>query len=230
MHPWLIVNHINNTKNLTNMRLKSAPKTVKSKATTAESGSKGEALKLAAIQCIRKYGASKVSVDDIAAAAGVGRRSFYRFFDGRQAIMEAILVERMEASAVEVKTLLGRCKNFEEAIIAGTIESLRLLRKDKIYNSIAASERNLMLALEHDKRGALLGRIMLSVWGDVFNKARGLGVLRVGISNQDAADWLISVHDMLLQRGAMARDKGDVNTKEILRKFILPSLMRDGIG
>jgi AcrR family transcriptional regulator len=199
----------------------------KSNAVASRLTAKMEAITSAAIVSIRKNGAAQLSVDDLAVAAGVSRRTFYRFFDGRSAIMETILLMRMRESAIRVKAALKCCKSFEEEIIVGTIEALRLLREDKVYRSIAESESHLMLEIETNVRSKSLEQIFLGIWGEVFDRAREAGHLRQNVSNKEAADWLIGIHDMLRQRDEVLADPKDVHKTRLLKKFALPSLMRD---
>jgi AcrR family transcriptional regulator len=197
------------------------------KAGPSREDRKREAITSAAILCIQKNGAAAVSVDDIAVRAGVGRRTFYRFFSGRRAIMEAVLLMRARNSAERLKKVVGDCVTFEDAIVRGTIEALRHVREDKVYLSVLESERILLLELETKVHAKSLEQINLSIWGDVFDVARMKGQLREDVSNSDAADWLASIQDMLRQRDKALPDPKDLKKIRLMRKFLLPSLMRD---
>jgi AcrR family transcriptional regulator len=133
------------------------------KSNRSRADRKREAITSAAIECVRKNGASAVSVDDIAVCAGVSRRTFYRFFSGRRAIMETVLLMRARDSAVRLKEIVDRCESFEDAIIIGITEAIKHIRQDKIYLSVLESERILLLELETKVHAKSLEQIILSV-------------------------------------------------------------------
>ena len=83
------------------------------------------AIKEAALRLIRRHGARKVAVEDIAIAAGVSRRTFYRFYTGRRALMEAIVIDRLRVLAEGVKAVIAECDDFESRVIHGTVETMR---------------------------------------------------------------------------------------------------------
>ncbi len=141
--------------------------------------------------------------------------------------METVLLMRARNSAVRLKEIVDRCESFEDAIVIGTIEALRHIRQDKIYLSVLESERILLLELETKVHAKSLEQINLGIWGDVFDTAREKGQLREGVSNADAADWLASIQDMLRQRDKVLSDPKDFKKMRLMRKFLLPSLMRD---
>src|ERR1700677_3620482 len=84
------------------------------------------AIKEAALRLIRRHGARKVAVEDIAIAAGVSRRTFYRFFTGRRALMEAIVLDRLRVLAEGVKAVIRECDEVESRVLVGSVETMRL--------------------------------------------------------------------------------------------------------
>lgn len=177
----------------------------------------------AAIKCVRRYGAKKVAVEDIALAAGVSRRTLYRFFPGRREIMEAVVYDRLESIAAGVKTALQLCDGFEESVVVGTLETLRLARADKIYGALVAEDRRFLLDHDPRDRHGPIRSLSASIWSDVFASARADGVLRSTLTDEEALDWLIEVHRLLDVR----TDLSDEEIADILRKYVLHSLVPD---
>jgi AcrR family transcriptional regulator len=178
-------------------------------------------IKVAAVECIRRFGARKVSVEDIAKAAGVSRRTFYRFFPGRRALMEAVVLDRLRIMADGVADVLARCTDFEDAIVTASLETMHMARADRIYTSIVEEDRTLML---EQQRGGLQGpleQLFMRNWGPVFAAARRDGVLRPSLSDHEAAEWIMDMHRLLILR----EDLDDTQKANILRKFVLPSLV-----
>jgi AcrR family transcriptional regulator len=177
-------------------------------------------IKAAAVECIRKLGARKVAVEDIAKAAGISRRTFYRFFSGRRAVMEAVVLDRLRAIADGMSKVLSRCRDFEEAVVIGSLETMRMATADKIYSSIVEEDHTLMLEQQRGGPEGPLEQLFMSNWAKVFEAARADGVLRSGITDHEAAEWIMDMHRLLILR----EDLGDEQKANVLRKFVLPSL------
>ncbi len=181
-----------------------------------------KAIKAAAVDCIRRHGARKVAVEDIAAAAGVSRRTFYRFFSGRRSVMEAVVLDRLKAMAERVTKVLDRCETFEDCIITGSLETMRIATADKIYSSIVEEDHTLLLEQQRGGPSGPLEQLFMSNWARVFRKARQDGLLRDGVSDHEAAEWIMDIHRLLILR----EDLTDEQKVALLRKFVLPSLTR----
>ena len=179
------------------------------------------AIKAAAVDCIRRLGARKVAVEDIAQAAGVSRRTFYRFFPGRRAVMAAVVLDRLQAIADGVTRVLSRCQDFEESVVAGSLETMRLATADKIYSSIVEEDHTLMLEQQRPGPEGPLEHLFMSNWARVFAAARADGILRPGITDHEAAEWIMDIHRLLILR----EDMGEAQKANVLRKFVLPSLV-----
>lgn len=177
-------------------------------------------IKAATVECIRRLGARKVAVEDIAKAAGISRRTFYRFFTGRRAVMEAVVLDRLRAIAEGVSKVLSRCHSFEEAVVVGSLETMRMAAADKIYSSIVEEDHTLMLEQQRGGPEGPLEQLFMSNWAKVFEAARADGVLRAGITDHEAAEWIMDMHRLLILR----EDLGDEQKANVLRKFVLPSL------
>jgi AcrR family transcriptional regulator len=191
----------------------------------APGGDRAEArerdIRIAAVECIRRFGARKVSVEDIAKAAGVSRRTFYRFFPGRRAVMEAVVLDRLRIMADGVAEVIARCRDFEDAVVTASLETMHMARADRIYTSIVEEDHTLML---EQRRGGIEGpleQLFMRNWGPVFAAARADGVLRSSLSDHEAAEWMMDMHRLLILR----EDLDDAQKASILRKFVLPSLV-----
>ncbi len=178
-------------------------------------------IKEAALRCIRRHGVKKVAVEDIAIAAGVSRRTFYRFFANRRAIMEAIVLDRLSAFADRLASVIQQCEDFESSVIIGTIETLRLVAADKIYTDIVTEDPSLQFDLQRSGPNRPRETLFMRNWADVFDRAREAGVLRPTITNHEAEDWMMDIHRLLVLRD----DLSDEEKAERLRKFVLPSLI-----
>ncbi|HVV34901.1 MAG TPA: helix-turn-helix domain-containing protein [Vitreimonas sp.] len=178
----------------------------------------------AAVRCIRQFSARKVAVEDIAREAGISRRTLYRFFQTRRDIMSAVAYERLSKIGHGVEAALAKCDTFEDAIVAGTIETIRLARADRVFESLVEDDHTLILDPDPRDEGAPIRSLSAKIWLGVFRKARKDGKLRQTIREQEALSWLIEVHRLFDIRP----DLSDTEIEDLLRKFVLPSLVSEG--
>lgn len=176
----------------------------------------------AAVRCIQRYGAERISVEDIADAAGISRRTLYRAYPSRRAIMETVLMDRLNAMALKVQAALAQCNTFEDKVVFGTLETFRLVEADKIYTSLVSADPALVRDRQHSPLATALAQLFLASWGSVFEDAQEKGLLRPDITLAQAEEWMLNVHILLDVR----LDMSEKDRVDLLRNFVLPSLMR----
>ena len=174
----------------------------------------------AAVVCVRKLGARKVSVEDIATQAGISRRTLYRLYPNRRAIMRAVIFHRLEKIALQIQEAMRKCKTFEDCIVTGSVLTIKIARRDDVYVSIADDDSTLVLNNPSYRKGTQVEPLFLSTWAGVFERGRKEGKIHKSLTNHQLADWLMSIHLMIQWR----EDLSDAEKSTLLRTFVLPSL------
>ena len=174
----------------------------------------------AAVACFKTRDPAKTTMEDIAKEARLDRKTVYRTFANRTALLDAIAIQRISEVVGRVKAAVDACPSLDTAIVKGATLSLRLLRKDQIFMSVVknANDRGVELYLIDPKSPVL--ESMLSVWREAFSRARARGELRSDLDNTEIANWLRGVHFLLLLR----EDLSAKGQEALLRKFVLPAL------
>jgi AcrR family transcriptional regulator len=102
----------------------------------------------AALTCVGRFGLAKTTVDDIAREAGCSRATLYRYYDGKPAILRAVVVaefDRVSDALVEA----GRAEpTFGDAVVAVVVRGACELR----------AQDALQFLLEHEP-DAVLGHL-----------------------------------------------------------------------
>lgn len=107
--------------------------------------------------CCEKWGLAKVSIDDIAAEAGVSRATLYRMFPGgKEVVFDALRVRELE--------------DFFERLTAGVVGAVDL--EDIVVRTVVVATRELR-ADEH------LALMLMSEPGDVLSNLTVQGVPRI---------------------------------------------------
>ncbi|MEI9931655.1 MAG: TetR/AcrR family transcriptional regulator [Rhizomicrobium sp.] len=174
----------------------------------------------AAVTCVCKLGARKVSVEDIATEAGISRRTLYRLYPNRRAIMRAVIFHRLEKIATQIQEAMRKCKTFEDCIVTGSVLTIKIARRDDVYVSIADDDSTLVLNNPSYRRGTQVEPLFLSTWAGVFERGRKEGKIHKSLTNHQLSDWLMSIHQMIQWR----EDLNDAEKASLLRTFVLPSL------
>lgn len=178
----------------------------------------------AAVECVRRLGARKVSVEDIASEAGISRRTLYRLYPNRRAIMRAVIFHRLEKIAIQIQDAMRKCRTFEDCIVTGSVLTIKIARRDEVYVSIADDDSTLVLNNPSYRKGTQVEPLFLSTWAGVFERGRKEGKIHKSLTNHQLADWLMSIHLMIQWR----EDLNDAEKAALLRTFVLPSLKFGG--
>lgn len=196
------------------------------RAPSGHSAKDGRAAEIidAAVACIRKLGARKVSVEDIATEAGISRRTLYRLYPNRRAIMRAVIFHRLGKIATQIQEAMRKCKTFEDCIVTGSVMTIKIARRDEIYVSIADDDSTLVLNDPRYRKGMQVEPLFLSTWAGIFERGRKEGKIHRSLTDHQLADWLMSVHLMIQWR----EDLSDAEKASMLRTFVLPSLRFGG--
>src|SRR4051794_24119465 len=84
----------------------------------------------AARECFSRYGVHRTSMNDVAKAAGVSRQTLYNTIAGRQELIEAVVVLRIEEMSDELRVVMERQPTFVDAVVETSLASVELARKD----------------------------------------------------------------------------------------------------
>lgn len=91
--------------------------------------------------CFERWGIAKVSIDDIAAEAGVSRATLYRMFPGgKDVVFEALRVRDLEEFFAELEKAVGGATDLEDLIVRAVVVATRELRSDYHLAIMLASE------------------------------------------------------------------------------------------
>jgi len=91
--------------------------------------------------CCEKWGVDKVTIDDIAAAAGVSRATLYRMFPGgKDVLFDALRVRELEDFFIRLTAGLEGITDLEEVLVRSVVLATIELREDDHLALMLASE------------------------------------------------------------------------------------------
>ena len=190
----------------------------------AEPASNEERLIDAAMRCVEKYGVKKTFLDDIAVEAALSRRTAYRIFGSRKALLEKIAARIVDSLSTQVRMRSSRYESVEDALVLGAVEGLQTARANKLFMSVleALGDEGLERYLLDPKGPAFA--YTRRAFADTFARAREQDVLRPDASDDELTLIMVAANCIFLLREDMDK-KEQVN---FLRKFLLPAILRRG--
>jgi AcrR family transcriptional regulator len=82
---------------------------------------------------------------DVAKAAGVSRQTLYNTISGRQELIEAVVVLRIEEMSDELRAVIDGQPTFVDAIVETSLASVELARKDPELTNLVETATTIRL-------------------------------------------------------------------------------------
>lgn len=95
----------------------------------------------AAKSCCERWGVAKVTIDDIAQAAGVSRASLYRMFPGgKDVLFDALRVRELDEFFARLRAEVEGARDLHDLLVRTVVAATRELRDDQHLALVMASE------------------------------------------------------------------------------------------
>jgi AcrR family transcriptional regulator len=99
----------------------------------------------AALEEFLTYGLRRTNVDVVARRAGVSRATLYRRFDGKDALVQAVLVRECQRFFASIVTATNHLSTVEDRLVEGFVVGVRYARDDPLMNRLLASDPEALL-------------------------------------------------------------------------------------
>lgn len=175
----------------------------------------------AAIRCFERFGPQRTSMNDISDEAGISRRTLYRQFDDRPALVGEILDRRLSELHASVAAHLATYDDVENALIEGSLFSVEAGESDELvaeivrHEHVGAPERFLLRVND-----AIAARVLES-WSAILDRGRSQGRVRASLSDKRAVELIMTVHTVALLRD----DLGRSGRRELFRDLLVAAVL-----
>lgn len=105
----------------------------------------GESIVDAALEEFLAYGLRRTNVDVVARRAGVSRATLYRRFDGKDALVQAVLVRESRRFFGSIADAVAGLASPEERLVEGFVVGVRYAREDRLLNRLLSSDPEALL-------------------------------------------------------------------------------------
>lgn len=105
----------------------------------------GESIVDAALEEFLTYGLRRTTVDTVARRAGVSRATLYRRFEGKDALVQAVLVRESGRFFGSIAAAVAGVSTVEDRLVEGFAVGVRYARADRLLNRLLASDAEALL-------------------------------------------------------------------------------------
>ena len=105
----------------------------------------GESIVDAALAEFLAYGLRRTNVDVVARRAGVSRATLYRRFEGKDALVQAVLVRESRRFFASIAAAVAGIESPEERLVEGFVVGVRYAREDRLLNRLLSSDPEALL-------------------------------------------------------------------------------------
>jgi AcrR family transcriptional regulator len=177
----------------------------------------------AAEAVVREDGVNALRLDSVADSVGLHRSSVYRYFDSKEELITAVLVQATLRIGGQVIEEVGESAPPESLLVDGITTALAAIAVDPVHQALmapAASEAMARIA------GAAITEAIRPLVEPMFTAAATRGVLRKGVTPDDAIRWLQIVVSGLIRTPNLVPD--DDKLRDLLRLMLVPALIDRG--
>jgi AcrR family transcriptional regulator len=145
----------------------------------------------AAKLCFAKSGVASSTIDQIAQQAGVSRRTVYRYFDNKEAIILAVVEEQAEPFFEQMRESLLALdsKDLRQVLVHCVLFAVEKGPQMKGHQLLLGA-RNLAATADFYLRSVRMRQHLHALLGDRFQKARHTGDIDMAWCLDDLLNWM----------------------------------------
>lgn len=174
------------------------------------------------IACAEKIvvesGVAGLRLDAVAAAAGLSRSSVYRYVDSKEALIRDVVLQVSRRAAAIVTADIDP-DDPAELLVEGMVRSMAVLADDPVHQSLNDPTNSAAMSRI---ASTVLADAMLPLVQPMITAAEKRGVLRAGVTPDDATRWILVVASGLSRHRQLAEPD---ELRRLLHQMLVPVLL-----
>lgn len=169
---------------------------------------------------MRAEGAAALRLDSVGDSVGLHRSSVYRYFDSKEALLTAVVVQATMQVGREVVTALGASARPERFLVDGLAMAMARIATDPVHRSLMAPSTSEAMT----RLGArALNEGVRPLIEPMFRAASEQGLLRADVTPDDALRWLLVVATGLFRAPDVVPEIDELT--RLLELLLVPALL-----
>jgi AcrR family transcriptional regulator len=169
------------------------------------------------------HGFAKTTMGDVAAAAGVSRRTLYRYFANRDELVLAFLVRAQRAFHRRAAKVIAVQPSFADAVVEAMALAVRTGPEDP-HVAVILRPDSASVASSLIGGSAVFYDVAAELWLPLLERGIAAGEARPDLVPDRACRWVLEVELMLATRVLDGTLK-EREIKPLIREFVLPGLV-----
>ena len=178
----------------------------------------------AASACFDQHGVRRTTMDDVAKAAGVSRKTVYNYFSNKGALIGEVIATEAANVCARAHRKLNPSLPPAELIVQAELALMDAARRSPFVGILLAPDAVKLSAdaVDHSERVA---RVQRAYWYPILTPIRDAGHLRID-DLDELVDWLTFVHFVLVARPSTFKGNAK-RTREMLLRYVTPALVQE---
>ena len=171
---------------------------------------------------LARFTVSKLTMEDVARAAGIARQTIYKHFSGKDDLLTELFVQQMELNQYPALRKLNDAPS-PAALLRLFMTELKLARSFALFEEVldpGVAPRMAELVFSSPKMTAARE----SFWVPLLEEYEAAGVLRPGLDHRAAVRWITYQEFWLLTHPTVLCDN-DKQLTEYIRDFVIAALV-----
>jgi AcrR family transcriptional regulator len=174
----------------------------------------------AAETIVQEHGAAALRLDSVGDAVGLHRSSVYRYFDSKEELLIAVVVQATLRLGREVIEAIGPSARADRFIVDGLAMAMARIATEPVHRSLMAPSTSEAMTRVGTRA---LTEGMRPLVEPMFVAAAEQGVLRPGVTTDDALRWLMIVATGLFRAPDLVPDREELT--RLLELMLVPALL-----
>jgi AcrR family transcriptional regulator len=179
----------------------------------------------AAVDRFATFGIRRTTMDDVAAAAGIGRATLYRRFAGRDDIVRAAVFRELARFVDEVDARVQELEGPVERFVEGFVAILSAARRHPLLNRLLEIEPELILPFLTVQAGPVL-ELNREYLSRQLRASQREGSMRQDIDPEIVAELLVRLCQSLLltPSGLLIESDDEEGLRRLAHAYLAPAL------
>jgi AcrR family transcriptional regulator len=169
-----------------------------------------------------RRGLRRTTMDDIAEAAGVVRKTVYNYFESKPKLVGEVIEQASARTAASALQSLDLSAPPEDLIVDAAMALLEEARHSR-YTDMLLRPDALPVTAKIVEQSERIARVERGFWAPILEPLRDAGRLRV-TDIDELVEWLTFIHLVFLTRPATFEGDPEM-TRKMLRTYLVPALL-----